>query len=84
MHKVRTMLVSVAAAGMAFAPVASAAGTRAASSPVTVDARGSAPVAGESEASGKSLVWLLLLLAVLAGILAAGGGGGGDGGRSRG
>jgi len=79
MEKFRTVLASVAAAGLAIAPIAAEAGTRAASSPVAVDARGSAPVAGENELAGSNLIWLLLLLTVLAAVLAAGGGG-----RSRG
>ncbi len=56
----------VAAGGLAFAPVAAQAGTRAESSPVAVDLqRGSAPVSEANEILGiddELLVILLLLL----------------------
>lgn len=66
-----------AVSALAFAPIAAQAGTRAGSSPVSVDvSRVSAPSAGENElAAGKfSLVWLLALLAVIAAIISATGG----------
>ena len=61
----------VAAAGLAFAPIAAQAGTRADSSPVVVDVqRGSAGVTDASNVSGFNPAWILLLLAAIAAILA--------------
>jgi hypothetical protein len=61
----------VAAAGLAFAPIAAQAGTRAESSPVTVDVqRGSADTTDVSNAGAFNPAWILLLLAVIAAILA--------------
>ena len=61
----------VAAAGLAFAPIAAQAGTRADSSPVAVDVqRGSADVTDASNASGFNAAWILLILAAIAAILA--------------
>jgi hypothetical protein len=74
--------VAVVATGLAIAPVAAQAGTRAESSPIAVDAaRASAPVDAENDLAKKgfSLVWLLLLLAVIAAVVAAA-----SGGRTRG
>lgn len=73
------VLAVTTALGLAVAPVAAEAGTRAASAPVTIDvARASAPLAGESDAF-KLSPWLLLLLAAfIAALIAA------LGGRSRG
>ena len=64
----------VAAAGLAFAPIAAQAGTRAESSPVAVDLqRGSAPVSEANEILGIDdelfVILLLLLGAALALIL---------------
>lgn len=73
-------LAVVSAAGLAFAPIAAQAGTRAESSPVVVDVqRGSAPVTDSNEIFGLGnegyLILLLLLAAAIAAIVA---------GRSRG
>ena len=67
-------LAVVAAAGLAFAPIAAQAGTRAESSPVAIDVqRGSAPVADGNEIFGLGdegyLILLLLLAAAIALIL---------------
>ena len=73
------LLAVTAALGLAVAPVAAQAGTRAASAPVSIDAsRASAPLAGESEVFKFSPLYLLLFAAFLAALIAA------LGGRSRG
>jgi hypothetical protein len=73
-----------AAFGLAFAPIAAQAGTRAASAPVSVDAsRVSAPGSEANELGGVfNPLWLILLLAAIA--AAAGLASGGGNGRSRG
>jgi hypothetical protein len=61
----------VAAAGLAIAPIAAQAGTRAESSPVAVDVqRGSAGTTDVSNAGSFNPAWVLLLLALIAVILA--------------
>lgn|GEM_PF-3770730 len=61
----------VAAAGLAFAPIAAQAGTRAESSPVAVDLqRGSAPVGEANEILGISEEALIILLLLLAAAIA--------------
>ena len=70
----------IAAAGLAIAPVAAQAGTRAESSPVTIDVQRSA--AGTTDASNVNFAnpaWILLLLAAIAALIAVL-----SGGRSRG
>lgn len=61
----------VAAAGLAFAPIAAQAGTRAESSPVTVDVqRGAEGTTDANSIRGFNSAWVLLLLALIAVILA--------------
>ncbi len=61
----------VAAAGLAFAPIAAQAGTRAESSPVAVDLqRGSAPVSEANEILGIDDALFVILLLLLGGALA--------------
>ena len=61
----------IAAAGLAFAPIAAQAGTRAESSPVTIDVQRAAPgTADASNVGAFNPAWLLLLLAVIAALLA--------------
>ena len=58
-------------AGLAFAPIAAQAGTRAETSPVTVDVqRGSADVNDPSNIGAFNPAWILLILALIAAILA--------------
>ncbi len=74
MTRTTKALAAVAVAALAIAPVAAQAGTRAASSPVTVDvSRGADAVAGESDFSGRNrnIAWLLLLLAAVIAIVIA-------------
>jgi hypothetical protein len=74
------ILATAAVASLALAPVAAQAGTRAESSPVSIDvSRASAPVAGQSDLFRMSPALILLLLALIAAIIALA-----SGGRSRG
>ena len=70
----------IAVTGLAVFPVAVQAGTRAQSSPVTIDVQRGAPGTADENAAGQfNLLWLLLLLAVIAALV-----GSLSGGRTRG
>lgn len=70
----------IAAAGLAIAPVAAQAGTRAESSPVAIDVqRGAAGTTDASNINFANPAWILLLLAAIAALIAVL-----AGGRSRG
>ncbi len=76
MNSVSKTSVLVAAAGLALAPVAAQAGTRAEASPVTIDVqRGTAGVADANGVGHFNPAWLLLLLALIAALVASLGGG---------
>jgi len=74
------IFLAAAATSLAIAPVAAQAGTRADSSPVSVDvSRSAAPVAGQNDVVHLSPALILLFLALIAALVAAL-----SGGRSRG
>ena len=80
MNKLSTISAAVASVGLMVAPVAAQAGTRAGSSPVTIDVQRASAGTGEANELGQfNLAWLLLLLAVIAALVAAL-----SGGRTRG
>ena len=71
MRSLSKISVVTAAAGLALAPVAAQAGTRAASSPVTVDVqRGASGTTDSGAIAGFNWAWILLLLAAIAALIA--------------
>lgn len=72
MRSLSKTLTAVAAAGMAIAPIAAHAGTRAESAPVSIDTqRASAAVAGESNVAELSPLFLIFIAAIIAALTLA-------------